>query len=104
MVHMPNEQLSQKAVEAALLHCVTPHNIVTLDLPPPATLPGTNIRTAHVFLGDAAFPLNVPLMRPYPDNYTNTSTLAISLKEYTLLCSITRNKSYRGIEIQLGSY
>ncbi|XP_070762733.1 uncharacterized protein [Enoplosus armatus] len=38
----------------------------TLDLPPPATLPGTNITTPHVFLGDAVFPLNVHLMRPYP--------------------------------------
>ncbi|KAK0142949.1 putative nuclease HARBI1 [Merluccius polli] len=38
----------------------------TLQLPQPAHLSGTNTNLPHVFLGDAAFSLNVNLMRPYP--------------------------------------
>nr|XP_055051398.1 putative nuclease HARBI1 [Misgurnus anguillicaudatus] len=38
----------------------------TLDLPQHENLPCTNVKLPHVFLGDAAFPLHVNLMRPYP--------------------------------------
>ncbi|XP_025997085.1 protein ALP1-like isoform X2 [Solenopsis invicta] len=37
----------------------------TLPLPPPKTLPGTNICLPVVFVGDAAFPLLKNLLRPY---------------------------------------
>nr|XP_055029253.1 uncharacterized protein LOC129418334 [Misgurnus anguillicaudatus] len=38
----------------------------TLDLPQHENLLCTNVKLPHVFLGDAAFPLHVNLMRPYP--------------------------------------
>lgn len=37
----------------------------TLPLPPPAPLPGTQVTTPAVFVGDEAFPQKVNLMRPY---------------------------------------
>ena len=37
-----------------------------MNFPPPAPIPGTGIVLPHVIVGDAAFPLRVDLMRPYP--------------------------------------
>ena len=36
-----------------------------IPLPPPEALPGRTIKTPHVFLGDAAFPMLPNLMSPY---------------------------------------
>lgn len=38
----------------------------TLDLPPPAVLPGTNVLFPHYIIGDPAFQLSTNLMRSYP--------------------------------------
>lgn len=38
----------------------------SFDLPEPKPLPGTNMITPYLFLGDEAFPLLQNLMKPYP--------------------------------------
>lgn len=56
-----------------------------LPLPPPAPLPGTEIITPAVFLGDEAFPQKVNLMRPYPGQYTlHITTLQYRETQYCL--------------------
>lgn len=37
----------------------------SFNIPPPATIPGTNIQLPHVLLGDQAFPLSTYLMKPF---------------------------------------
>lgn len=37
-----------------------------VDLPPPSSLPGTNILFPYVFVADEAFPLKKYLLRPFP--------------------------------------
>ncbi|XP_034029945.1 putative nuclease HARBI1 [Thalassophryne amazonica] len=37
-----------------------------LDFPPPSCLPGTNIKSPPVIVGDADFPLHLNLMKPFP--------------------------------------
>lgn len=43
----------------------------TLDIPIDNCLPGTNIKTPYVIVGDEAFPLKTYLMRPYPGRQSN---------------------------------
>lgn len=44
-------------------------NSNTLNLPEKAYIPGTDVESPFVFVGDEAFPLKPNLMRPYPGNY-----------------------------------
>ncbi|KAM4618365.1 uncharacterized protein ACJ7VT_007767 [Polymixia lowei] len=40
-----------------------------LGLPEPTELPGSGVQSPYVFVGDAAFPLNVNLMCPFPGSF-----------------------------------
>lgn len=43
-----------------------------VDIPPPKNLPNTDITTHYAFVGDAAFPLTLYMLRPYAkDNLTD---------------------------------
>lgn len=47
----------------------------TLNLPPPAHLPGTNTLASFVIVADDAFPMKPYLLKPYPDRlYDDTSS------------------------------
>jgi len=49
--------------------CLFRHAIETgrLKVPKEELLPGSNIKTPYVLIGDAAFPLKTYLMRPFPE-------------------------------------
>lgn len=61
-----------------------------LDVPPPVNLPGSNIELPHFFVGDAAFPLHVNIMRPYPGELTDVQDVAnerMSRARITIECA-----------------
>lgn len=43
------------------------------NMPPPKTLPGSNILLPHVLVGDEAYPLKTYLMRPFPSSNLDDS-------------------------------
>lgn len=55
----------------------------TLNLPEDQNLPGTQLSMPHVFVADAAFPLQKHFMRPYPATYTK-QTLEPRIFNYRL--------------------
>lgn len=42
----------------------------SIDLPPPSRLPGTDVISPYVFVGDGAFPLKNYMMKPYTGGTT----------------------------------
>lgn len=72
------------------------------------TLPGTDVRVPHVFLGDEAYPLKPYLMRPYPVSklgemetiFNNRLSRARQVVEYAfgIMCSKWR-LLYKSIEV-----
>lgn len=49
----------------------------SLQLPPPETLPGSNIALPYVIIGDDAFPLQEHIMKPYSGSHAKGSPMRI---------------------------
>lgn len=41
----------------------------SINLPPPSSLPGSDVALPYVFLGDGAFALSTHLMKPFPGHH-----------------------------------
>ena len=55
-----------------------------LQLPPPATLPQSDILAPYVVVADAAFPLRINMLKPYPGKKTTTDSQRDNVFNYRL--------------------